>query len=70
MALFCLRFRLMQKLYWLFCVINFTFPQSCYIWQLNTKGLDFPVPVDKHDIDKNLPPPDPLGGSKVKVISQ
>ena len=46
---FWLRFRLMQKLYWLLCVLNFLFPQSFYIWQLLTVGNNYPVPVDKHD---------------------
>ena len=49
----------MQKL---FSVMNFTFPQSYYIWQLLTIGHDCPVPVDKHDVVKNLPHAlDPLG---------
>ena len=47
MALFWLRFRLMQKVYWLFCGINFTFLQKYYIWQLLTIGHDYLVPVDK-----------------------
>ena len=38
----------MQKLYWLFCVMNITFLQSYYISQLLTIGHDCPVPVDKH----------------------
>ena len=46
-----LRFSSMQKLYWLFCIINFTFPQSYYIGQLLTIGHDYPVSVDKHDSD-------------------
>ena len=54
------RLRLMQKLYWHFCVINFTFPQSYYIWQLLNIGKDYPVPVDEYDSDLNsTPPPDP-----------
>ena len=47
-----LRFRLMQKLNWLFfCWISFTFLQNYYISQLFTIGHDYPVLVDKHDSD-------------------
>ena len=46
--------------------MNFTFPQSYFIWELLTKGHDCPVPVDKHgSVQKNLPHSlDPLGGVK------
>ena len=51
-----LRFRLMQvsELHWLFCVINFTFPQgiiSDTYSQLLTIGYDYLVPANKHDSD-------------------
>ena len=61
----------MQKLYWLFCGINFTFLQNYNIWQFLTVVHDYPVPVDKRDSDKNifLPHPlDPLGGVKATNI--
>ena len=51
MTLFGLRFRLMQKLYWLFGGINITFLPNYNIWQLFTIGHDYPMPVDKHDSD-------------------
>ena len=38
----------MQKLYWLFCEMNFTLPQSYHITQLLTIGHDCLVPEDKH----------------------
>ena len=56
MALSWLRFRLMQKLYCLF-LITFTFLQNYTFGQLLTTGHDYPVPVDKHDSDWNLPHP-------------
>ena len=69
MALFWLGFRLMLKLYWLFCGIKFTFLQNYYILQLLTIGHGYPVPVDKHDSDKKFTPPlDPLGGVKCKIF--
>ena len=48
----------MQKLYWPF------------LWnKLLAIGHDYPVLVDKHDSDKNLPPPpDPLGGVKGQIL--
>ena len=55
-----LRFRLMQELYWLFCVINFTFPQgiiSDTYSQLLTIGYDYLVPANKHDSDLSVTPP-------------
>ena len=52
MALFGLRFRLMQNLYWLFCGINFTFLSNYNIWHLFTICHEHPVPVDKHDSDQ------------------
>ena len=59
----------MQKLYWLFCVMNFTFPQSDYIWQLLTIGHNCPVLVDKYDCNKRFTPfPDPLGGVKSQIF--
>ena len=62
----------MQKLYWLFCGIIFTFLQN-YIWQLLAIGHDYPVPVDKHNSDENFtPPPPPLTpsvGSKGKYLN-
>ena len=57
MTLFGLRFRLMQKLYWLFGGINFTFLPNYNIWQLFTIGNDYPMPVDKHDSDQNFTSP-------------
>ena len=48
---FWLRFRLMQKLYWIFSGINFTFLQNYIIWQILAIGHDILVPVDKHDND-------------------
>ena len=38
----------MQKLYRLFCAMNFTLPQSYHISQLLTIGHDGLVPEDKH----------------------
>ena len=54
MALFWLRFSLMQSYIWPFCRINFTFLQNYTIWQLIAIGHDYPVSVDKHDSDKKV----------------
>ena len=60
----------MQKLCWLFCVINFIFHQSIISDDLLTIiGHDYPVPVDKYDSDENFTsPPDPLGGVKGQIF--
>ena len=52
----------MQKLYLLFCVINFIFPESYYTWKILTIGHDCPVPVV---ITVIKIPPDPLGWVEV-----
>ena len=54
------RFRLMQKLYWLFCVRNFTFLQNYDILHLLTIGHDYPVLIDKHANYWNFTSPWPL----------
>ena len=60
----------MQKLFWIFCVMNFTLIQSYYIRRAFTVGHNCPVPVDKHDSDTNFTPttPDPLGGIKGQMF--
>ena len=61
----------MQKLFWLFRVMNFTFLQRFYIRQLLILGHVCPEPVDKHDSVKIFYPTHltPSVGSKVKYLN-
>ena len=59
MALFWLRLKLMQKLYWPFLWFHFIFLQTYNIWQILAMGHGYQVPVDKHDSDETFNPPTP-----------
>ena len=60
----------MQKLYRLFCAMNFTLPQSYHISQLLIIGHDCLVPEDKHGSVKIFIPPLCVKGLMFEFHSQ